>query len=60
MDRRPSQPDTGNFNLLSDEEFRVLPFAQRIEYLRRAIRLRNAINRQVDETLHKYPTDKPE
>jgi hypothetical protein len=39
------------FRLLSDEEFKALSKAERIEYLQRAVRLRNEINRQLDLAL---------
>lgn len=41
----PPQP----FRLLADEEFKALTTEGRVEYLKRAMALRNNINRQVDK-----------
>ncbi len=57
---RPPQLQQDAFQLLSDEEFKALPFAERIIYLRRAVQQRNAINRQIDSTLYPYRADKSE
>ncbi len=56
---RPPQGANEPFILLSNEEFEALPFDERIEYLRLAVRMRNAINEQIDSTLHQLPADKP-
>lgn len=58
MDRPPAQTDLAAFRLLSDEEFKALPFAARLEYLRAAIQARKLINGQIEETLFGLP-DKP-
>lgn len=39
------------FRLLSEEEFHGLTTMQKIEYLRRAMKAREAINRQIDASL---------
>jgi hypothetical protein len=59
MAEPPPQIDPGGFHLLSDEEFNALPFAQRLEYLKRAIQARRLINRQIERTLFAAP-DKSE
>jgi hypothetical protein len=41
-------PPLQTFRLLTEEEFKALTTAVRAEYLKRAIAVRNSINRQVD------------
>jgi hypothetical protein len=43
--------DAHQFRLLSEREFQALTTKQEIEYLRRAIEAREALNRQIDASL---------
>lgn len=54
----PPQSDPKAFRLLTDEEFNALPFAERLDYLKRAIQARRLINNQIERTLFAAPEEK--